>query len=94
MTFLRYFFSIVAGALVSAVFGGLFACVVAAVSPDFVHSLFSPPQGTDLVRFAAAAGMVWGIFLGAAGMGFSLFLVTVVQVAKLFKQKPDEKSDV
>ncbi|MCI0463866.1 MAG: hypothetical protein L0Z62_43585 [Gemmataceae bacterium] len=93
MTFLRYFFYIVAAALASAVLGGLFACVVALVSPEFVRGLFSPPEGTMLVRYAAAVGMVWGIFLGAAVMGFSLFLVTVVQVAKLLKQKSEERTD-
>jgi hypothetical protein len=93
MTFLRYFFYIVAGALASAVFGGLFACVVALVSSEFVRSLFSPPQDTELVRYAAAVGMVWGIFLGTAVMAFSLFLVTAVQVAKILKQKSEERTD-
>jgi hypothetical protein len=34
MTFLRYFTYIVAGALASSALGGLFACVVALVSPN------------------------------------------------------------
>jgi hypothetical protein len=78
---------------VSAVIGDLFACVVGFVTPEFVRSLFSPPEGTELVRFAAAVVMVWGIFLGAAVKGFSLFLVTAVRVAKFLKQKSDEKAD-
>jgi hypothetical protein len=94
MTFLRYFFLIIAGALTSAVLGALFACVVALVSPEFIHDLFRPPNGAELIRYAAAVGMVWGIFLGTAAMGFSLFLVTAVQVAKLLKQKSDAKSDL
>jgi hypothetical protein len=40
-----------------------------------------------------SVGMIWGIFLGTAVMGFSLFLVTALQVAKLIKKKSDEKSD-
>jgi len=93
MTFLRYFFYIVAGALASSVIGGLFASVIALISPAFVQGLFSPTPGADLPRYAAAVGMIWGIFLGTAVMGFSLFLVTALQVAKLIKKKSDEKSD-
>ena len=90
MKFLGYFFCIVAAALASSVIGGLFACVVAFVSPDFVKGLFSPAAGTSLPRYAAAVGMVWGIFLGTAVMAFSLLLVTAVHVAKLIKRKSDE----
>jgi hypothetical protein len=93
MTFLRYFCYIAAGALASSVLGGLFACVVSFISPDFVKGLFSPTAGADLPRYAAAVGMIWGIFLGTAVMAFSLLLVTAVQVAKLLKKKSDERSD-
>jgi hypothetical protein len=75
------------------VLGGLFACIVAFISQDFVKGLFSPPSGTNLVRYAAAIGMIWGIFLGTAVMGFSLLLVTALQVTKLLKKKADERSD-
>jgi len=87
MTFLQFFFYIVAGALGASVLGGLFACAVSLLSPDFVKGLFSPPAGANLTRYAAAVGMIWGIFLGTAAMGFSLLLVTVVHVAKLVKKK-------
>jgi hypothetical protein len=40
MSFVRYFLYIVAGALVSSALGGLFACAVAAISPEFVSTLF------------------------------------------------------
>ncbi len=93
MNFIRYFLSILAGALASSVIGGLFAGVVALVSPDFVKGLFSPAAGADLPRYAAAVGMIWGIFLGTAVMAFSLLLVTALQVAKLLKKRSDEKSD-
>ena len=93
MTFLRYFSYIVVGALVSSLLGGLFACMVAFISPEFVKGLFSPPAGTALPRYAAAIGMIWGVFLGTAAMGFSLLLVTIVQVAKVLKKKSDEHTD-
>jgi hypothetical protein len=94
MTFLRYFIYIVAGALASSLLGGLFACAIALLSPDFVKGLFSPSAEANLPRYAAAVGMIWGLFLGAAVMGFSLLLVTVIQVAKLLKKRSDERADV
>ena len=60
MTFLKYFFSIVGGALAASVLGGAFACVVALISPEFVATLFSAQTsaaGGSLVRYAAAVGM-------------------------------------
>ena len=89
MTFIRYFLYIVAGALISSLLGGLFASAVAFISPEFVKGLFFTPEGTALPRYAAAVGMIWGVFLGTAVMGFSLFLVTAVEVAKLLKKKSD-----
>ena len=94
MTFIRYFIYIVTGALASSVLGGLFACAIALISPDFVKNLFSPSAGANLPRYAAAVGMIWGIFLGAAVMGFSLLLMTAVQVTKLLKKRSDEHTDV
>ena len=93
MTFLRYFLYIVGGALASSLLGGLFACVVSLISPEFVKGLFSPAAGASLPRYAAAVGMIWGVFLGTAVMGFSLLLVTLVQVAKLLKKKSDDHLD-
>lgn len=89
MTFLRYFASIVAGALGSSAIGGIFACVVALVSPEFVASLFGHSAGGSLVRYAAGVGMIWGLFLGTAAMGFSLLLVTLIQIARVMKKKTD-----
>ena len=92
MTFMRYFIYIVAGALVSSALGGMFACLIAIVSPEFVRTLFSPQAsaaGTSLVRYAAAVGMIWGIFLGTAVMAFSLLLVTLQAVARVIRKKAD-----
>jgi hypothetical protein len=89
MTFLRYFLYIVAGALVSSALGGLFACGVATISPEFVSALFGHEAHGSLVRYAAGVGMIWGLFLGTAVMGFSLLLVTLLQVARLLRKKND-----
>ena len=90
MTFLRYFFYVLGAALLSALIGGLFAAGVAEISPDFVKGLFSPPAGTPLTRYAAAVGMIWGIFIGAGVMGFCLGLITLVQIAKVFTRKKQD----
>jgi hypothetical protein len=90
MTFLRYFLYVVAGALVSSALGGLFACAVALISPEFVSSLFGHGAHDSLVRYAAGVGMIWGLFLGTAVMGFSLLLVTLIQLARIIRKKNDE----
>jgi len=91
MTFLRYFLYVLGAALLSAAVGGIFTAAVAMISPEFVKGLFSPPAGTSLPRYAAAVGMIWGIFIGAGVMGFCLGLVTLVQIAKVFTKKKSEE---
>jgi hypothetical protein len=93
MTFLRYFFYVLGAALLSAVVGGVFAAVVAVISPEFVKGLFTPKDGTSLPRYAAAVGMIWGVFIGAGVMGFCLGLVTLVQIARVFTKKKNENED-
>jgi len=90
MTFLRYFLYVLLAALLSAAVGGCFAFLIGLLSPEFVKHLFSPPDGASLPRYAAAVGAIWGIFIGAAVMGFSLGLVTLVQMARVFARKPEE----
>ena len=92
MSFLRYFLYIVAGALVSSALGGLFACAVAVISPEFVSGLFGGAAHGSLVRYAAGVGMIWGLFLGTAVMGFSLLLVTLVHVARIIRKKSDSQN--
>jgi len=87
MTFLRYFIYIVVGALSSSAVGGVFACVVALISPEFVGSLFGRDTGGSLVRYAAGVGMIWGVFLGTVAMAFSLLLVTLVHIARVIRKK-------
>lgn len=90
MTFLRYFIYIVLGALASSALGGVFACVVVGISPEFVRSLFSRAADASLGRYAAGVGMIWGLFLGTIVMAFSLLLVTLVQVARIIRKRSDE----
>src|SRR5437588_11903585 len=95
MTFLRYFFYVLGAALLAAMVGGLFASALGLLSPEFVKGLLSPPEGTSLPRYAAAVGAIWGVFIGAAVMGFCLALVTLVQIARLLtKKKTDEESHI
>lgn len=82
MNFVRNFLSIVGAALGSSIAGGVFGCVVAVVSPEFVKSLTAPPEAGSLVRYAAGLGMVWGLFLGTAVMAFSLLIAAVVRLTK------------
>jgi hypothetical protein len=91
VSFVRYFIYIVAGALASSVLGGVFACVVALVSPEFVSTLFGRGADGSLVRYAAGVGMIWGLFLGTAAMAFSLLLVTLIHIARVMKKKSDEQ---
>jgi hypothetical protein len=92
VSFLRYFIYIVGGALAASVLGGVFGCVVALVSPEFVGTLFGRTADGSLVRYAAGVGMIWGLFLGTAAMGFSLLLITVVHVARIIRRKSDEQN--
>ncbi|HEX4629503.1 MAG TPA: hypothetical protein VH188_00930 [Chthoniobacterales bacterium] len=89
MSFVRYFVSIVLGALASSALGGIFACVVAWISPEFVASLFSRGANDSLVRYAAGVGMIWGLFMGTAVMAFSMLLVTLIQIARVIRKKAD-----
>ena len=78
----------------SALVGGVFASAVALISPEFVKGLFSPPDGASLPRYAAAVGMIWGVFIGTSVMAFCLGLVTLAHIAKvLTKKKGEDEAD-
>ena len=71
---IKSFLYVLVAALASSALGGLFGCVVALISPEFARGLFSS-QGTDsIVRYSAAVGMIWGLFMGAGVMGFVLLI--------------------
>ena len=82
MSLVRNFISIVGAALGSSVVGGVFGAIVAVVSPELVRSLASPQVPDSVVRYAAGLGMIWGLFLGAAVMGFSLLVSTLVRLTR------------
>lgn len=87
MKFLRHFLYVVLAALGSSVLGALFGMGIAFISPDFVRGLFGTSETTDLTRYAAAVGMVWGLFLGTGVMGFTLALSTFVLSVRILSGK-------
>ena len=82
MNFVKNFLFIVGAALGSSVVGGVFGVVVALVSPELVRSLSSSTAPESVVRYAAGLGMIWGLFLGVAVMGFSLLISTLVRLTR------------
>ena len=90
MTFLRYFLFVLGAAILSSIVGGIFAAIVATISPEFVDNLFMPTEGASLTRYAAAVGAIWGVFIGAGVMGFCLGLVTLVQIAKVIMKRKED----
>lgn len=78
-----YFLLIVAGSLLAALLGGVFAIVIAMISPDFIKGLFSlGPEHGSISRYAFSVGMIWGLFIGAAVSGFSCFLSVVLKIIR------------
>ncbi len=82
-TAIQLFGVVLGGALLSALLGGLFAMVVAMISPDFVSGLFWMKDGVDVVRYAFSVGMIWGLFIGAAVGGFACGLSVLLGLIKL-----------
>ena len=78
---LRNFLYIVVAALGSALLGGAFASAISLLSPEFVDGLFHC-TADNLIRYAAAVGMVWGLFIGAGAMAFSIFAYAITNVTK------------
>ncbi len=75
---IRNFLLILAAALASAVLGCLFGALIALLSPEFVVALFRP-DAAHHVRFAAAVGAVWGLFIGTAAMCFSIAVAAIAE---------------
>jgi hypothetical protein len=82
-TAVGFFVVILVGSLLSALVGGAFGALVAAVSPEFVSNLFSPKAETGIVRYAFAVGMIWGVFIGAAVSGFACFLAAIIKILRI-----------
>lgn len=74
---------VLGGALISAILGGLFAMVIALVSPEFVSGLFSLNENVNAPRYAFSVGMIWGLFIGAGVGGFVCGLSVLLGLLKL-----------
>jgi hypothetical protein len=89
-----FFVIIVVGSLLSAFLGGAFGALVAAISPEFVKSLFGADAGESVVRYSFAVGMIWGVFIGAAVAGFACLLAAVIKILRIrFEFKKDQEAN-
>ena len=78
-------FGVILGAsLLSSLLGGLFAMLIASVSPEFIKNLFGITQGASAVRYAFSVGMIWGLFLGAGVSGFACGLSVLMKILNLW----------
>ena len=84
-TAIHFFLIILVGAIGAALVGGCFAAIIGLLAPDFVNNLFGGFQEKlpHPVRYAAAVGMIWGVFIGAAAASFSCALSVVIRLIKL-----------
>ena len=74
---MREFVQIMIAALGSSIAGGLFGSLIGWLSPEFIDQLTRPQPILQPVRFAAATGLVAGLFIGAATMGFGLLVAAL-----------------
>jgi membrane protein YqaA with SNARE-associated domain len=74
---MREFWHITVAAIGSSLLGGAFGTLIGWPSPEFINVLAQPNQVQDPLRFAAATGLVSGLLLGAAVMGFGLLLAAL-----------------
>ena len=82
-TAIQLFCFVLGGALLSALLGGLFAMIIAMVSPEFVSGLFGVAEDVSIARYAFSVGMIWGLFIGAAVGGFACVLSVLLGLIKL-----------
>jgi len=83
-TAIGFFAVILLGSLLSSVLGGLFAWLVATISPEFVTGTFSlSEEHAAVTRYAFTIGMIWGLFIGAAVSGFACLLSTLLKLIRL-----------
>ena len=94
-TAVGFFVVILVGALLSALVGGAFGALIAAVSPEFVSNLFSQKAEAGIVRYAFAVGMIWGVFIGAAVSGFACFLAAIIKILRIrFKHRKEPAANI
>jgi hypothetical protein len=83
-TTIGFFLVILLGSLLSSLLGGLFALLIATISPEFVSGLFSlTKEAGSVSRYAFTVGMIWGLFIGAAVSGFACLLSTILKLIRL-----------
>ena len=79
-----FFVLVLIGSLAAAFIGGLFAVLIAVVSPEFVKSLFAlTPEDGSIIRYAFSVGLIWGLFLGVAVSCFACLLTAIVKIIRL-----------
>jgi len=83
-TAIGFFAVILLGSLLASLLGGLFAWLIATISPGFVTGLFSLKEEHGAVAsYAFTVGMIWGLFIGAAVSGFACLLSTLLKLIRL-----------
>lgn len=89
-----FFVIIMVGSLFSAVLGGAFGALVAAISPELVNSLFGADAGAAVIRYSFAVGMIWGLFIGVAVSGFACFLAAIIKILRIrFEFKRNQEAN-
>lgn len=83
--FFHYCLLIVGTGFGGALLGGAFGAVVALISAEFVISLFLLGEEDQVLRYAWAVGMIWGLFLGLAVGAFSALLVALPRILRTLK---------
>jgi hypothetical protein len=71
---MRVFLLILVAALGCAALGCGFGWLVGTLSPEFIALLTQPTPVDDPQRLGAALGLVFGLLIGAAAMGFGLLV--------------------
>jgi hypothetical protein len=92
---MKIFFLIVIAGLGCAALGGGFGWLVGILSPEFIALLVQPDPVSEPERMGAALGLVSGLFLGAATMGFGLVVEALWQLAirrKASKEVPTDEA--
>lgn len=80
MTLIQKISCFTGGVLVSFIVGMFSGGIVEFLSPEFHKSFFNPTWISSL-RYATEVRLIWGVFIGAGIIGFSMGLVTLVQIA-------------
>ncbi|NOZ24469.1 MAG: hypothetical protein GXP25_25610 [Planctomycetes bacterium] len=78
---IRNFLLILAAGLLSGALGCGFGALVATLSPEFAKECFFT-EVENIVRYAAAVGMITGLFIGAGAMAFAMFVAAISSRSK------------